>query len=592
MDITITQNADGTGTVTIAGVPITPYTAPVSEPVTAPVSDPPTISTPPADSNEIKVEAIDPLDRVWTGVAHVGNDQTAPGVYCVLADASGQPHRALTMTAYSHCVDVGAARCDNPYDWVNFKSVRVWRNGVEIPVTPTNKRGTYDFWQYAYETIPFPDVSLAWNAAKIDRSVMPNYAPGVQAPTDNSKWICGWNGCAMIPSLDMGDTGDHEYIGFLPTWVTAFLTDPTQATFDTMLLADYAAGTWNCQVALPDTGAIIDVTQYPKASFLPSQRGGSGNPVVTYGGVMDGDTLMAAADAKALQKSEQCKWDEAHHVGFYFVTAMVTGSAWALDHASRLANAALTFANAGYRQQCGVFEHYQQRGTAWALRSLFLASYYSSDTAYFAARLEEQRVFADAHIGNNPFGMMATYYPDGDYNAWWQEGYMAIVFNAMCPKLPQWTNYARWLATSTVKFMDRLLYPYTTVYHFYPRDETKTWYPDVKSVLKAGLVNNHWTDAAGADAALYTTDPQSVFAAVSSFYATAKAAWVGQYANGYGDFMQYPDAPGAYPALMRVRSIVASDLGVSDVPWGICQNVPTKPNFSKDYRFNIVPRAA
>lgn len=554
---------------------------------------------PGAGMQEIRVETIDPLDRTWTGTAYVGEDQTAPGVYCALVDASGSPHTGLTMTAYSHCVDVGAVRCDQQYSWVNFKSLRVWRNGVEIPVPPpTDPAGKYHFQRDTYQTVPFPGVEVAWDAAKIDRSLMPNFAAGVQNPVTFDRARAAWNGASIDGVRYMGMQGDDTKLGYFPIWVMAFLTNPTQATFDVMLRGDISAGVKPCAFRNPATNGALSIIEYPEFALPGQQPGRPGNPYAKYLGVRDGDSVTT--DTPTLDNFRDRlfnNWDTAHHPAFYFVTAMVTDSAWAKDHASDIATGAATECVVSSRKLYGVFEGRQERETAWCLRSFLLAAHVSSATAYWAQVLDVQRQCADAHIGNNPYGIMGTMIKDLGNMAWWQEGYMAMVLGALYRKIPAWRPYAEWLARGTVNFMDRVLYPFTCCYQLWAFDDAGRWLPNVRAIFAKTITNNNGFTQADADAVMAPgatlLDVYTVVQARNARMA-AYERWPMKYVDGRLDFGEYPTGPLSYPVLMRVRCALAYELGVpggADA-WAICQSVPQLPDFTKDWRANIVPRPA
>lgn len=534
-------------------------------------------------------------NSVWTASAQVREDPTVSGVRVRFVDTANNVHPGLVAYFYADGCDIGATLASNAYDYVNNKLV-VTYDGVQVPIASTNGKGTFDFWRGCRNQTVRYGIQAKWDATKIDKTLLPNYAPGQQLPFNDSKFKYGYNALGLATYPDMGATGDRADIGFFPQWVTAFLTNPSDTSFAIMRRADDNSGVWPIYWE-DDAGNILDVTKYPNASMLSyTAITVTGNPIVAYGGSYDGASLNAANTAYHISGTSYI-WDQAHQTAYNFVSAMVTGSARDKEHASFHANAPLIAFNPAYRQKTGVFEHYQERGTAWALRSLFLGSYLTVNTAYFASQMNVMLALANAHIGSNAFGFQDTYVHPGFYGptsglAFWNENYTRFVLDVIWNKLSAWKPYAVYLGTAMPLMMANPYYPLSTVYKLTVKDAAGNWLPGIPAMFCASLQEYGWALADAQAITAPSITAQDVYNQIVAHNKTANIAWGGTYSNGYCDFMQYDAAPGAYPILMRVAVFCAVNAGVTgiDAALTIINNVPTKPNCAGDYRFNIVPR--
>lgn len=536
----------------------------------------------------------------WTAEAHVGDDPTSPAVYCAFVDGNGNAHPGLTLWAYADGCDIGATRADNHYDYVNNK-LNVTYDGASVPVTSTNGKGTFDFWRGCRQQTIRYGKQAAWSAGAIDRTLLPNYAPGAQGPFDDSRYQYGYNALGLATYPAMGSTGDRGDIGYLPVWATAFVTAPTPDTYAVMRRADDNSGVWPCYFSDPATGGILDVTRWPNVTLLPSaQVAPSSNQIAQYLGAYDGATLTSAASTWTITGCPYT-WDEAHETAYNFASAMVTGSARDRDHASFWANACLIAFNPDYRQVSGIAEHYQIRGTAWAIRSLFIAAYVSADTAYFADQLEAQRAFIQARPANS----LGWYYeptlspaPGQLSEAIFEDQYLKFVLDAVWNKLPAWKPVADQLCALEPNALlidgkPSPQYPLATQYWLVVENNGAP-VQTFNETLALTLPHAGWSAAEVSSIMNPANSVEDTYNQIVAHCKSVGSVWQGKFADGYSDMVQYPYAAGSYPDILRAAVICGVNAGVDGAQtcMSIMDNLPTKPNWSADYRFHIVPRVA
>jgi len=181
--------------------------------------------------------------------------------------------------------------------------------------------------------------------------------------------------------------------------------------------------------------------------------------------------------------------------GFALLAAMVTGPARDRDHASCWGNYTLIGIGPQYTAAGGCAMGAQRR-FAWCLRTLFMASYVSSDRQYFADEVARNLPIALA-AATNPFGIydvMATYPRDpADADGYrgmatWQQFYLSIVVSAVARKNPEWLPFAQFLAKFIRTWHEYPFYFCMTTYFlmcFEP--DTKTRMTDFRAMVNMSL---------------------------------------------------------------------------------------------------------
>lgn len=507
----------------------------------------------------------------WSVQAHVDEDWTVDGQYtAVYADDTA--HVGIRARIYSDGVDVGACSGSNGTSYVGTLTVKYDGAVVFGPEDVQFLCGRMN------KTVRYGP-QAPWHP--VDMSLFPNWAkPAAPLPLyDLTKFKFGFNDMGVSPSTKMGDGGAHGNIAYVPQWGMPFImlandpdADPAAvaAAFAVVRAAADNSGIWGIYRINDATGLPYDITQYPDASLSYAK---ASNPI--------------AMRVPGITPAIDTVWDQAHQTGYNFVAAAATGTARDKWHAAVHANAVLTAFNPEYRRATGVFKHYQTRGSAWALRSLFLASYVSCMPEYFAAQLEVQRKLAPR---DDPNGMSCGYFLGSRpvaMNSSWMLDYLRIVVNAMVPKLPAWADYRDYLARGTIASMNGPQYQATTTYRTVLKDTSGNWLPNFPAVLEAS-----WQCAENGSWPLADTQALTAATSVDEVHAILVAHNAG--AGQPGDFRQYQTAPDAYPALRRAVCAMAADSGLPGgaEAWATADSVPTKPDFTSAWAFNIVPRAA
>lgn len=532
-----------------------------------PVSPPP----PPSTSGTHAVSVIAVIGGIaYSSSATVGEDPQIAGQYLVLADAAGNKHPGLRAIVYADCCDVGAVNGRSGNDYAG--TLRVEYDGIAVFATQAVQfyRGCLN------QTIRYGSHQPAWKNA--DASLFPNYAqsPAPLPLQDLAKFDWSYNGMGCASYVGMGTTGARKDIGFVPGWDVPFLVQPSDASYAVVRKASDQSGAWPIYFLDDDTGHPFDITKYPNTSFVPYiQSVFNGNPIVQYGTTPVWNI-----------SGSPCRWDEAHETGYNFVAAAATMSARDRFHASVWANAVLTALNPVYRQTNGVWAGYQERGTAWALRSLFLASYVSDMTSYFVARLDEQRVQGERQL-TNPMGFMATYvtrtFPDGSKGtAPWEENYVRTVIGVTANKVPVWGTVAGRLRAWLTGILNSRYQQFATIYTMAIHDSTGNAYTTWDQVIKSSLTGT-WSDANVAELLNPATTSERISELIVANKSTSWAGKLGDFDTGY------PTSCEDYNSY--VMAATATMVG-NGPEWQFCITRPTQPTWTTGWFWNIVPEAA
>lgn len=283
------------------------------------------------------------------------------------------------------------------------------------------------------------------------------------------------------------------------------------------------------------------------------------------------------------------------------LSAMLTKTARDKDHASFWANYPLMEIGPTYTESGGVV-HGAQRRFAWCLRNLFMASYVSADPDYFAAETARNLTIANA-LPQNPFGIIDTntgYAGTGEAAGYhgmaeWMQNYLAMTLDAVSFKLPEWKPFAQYVAKLAMEWFK---HPYTmlsTHYDLMCHDQNGNILTDFGQMVYYSLVDSQWggwTDAA-ANALLAATTVQEAYDIVAAQYARVGYAWQGKCVNNVSDFHGAITASDSYPASFIAAVIAAYNAGTpgSDTALKYVQALPTKPEYSKNQKYHLVPRS-
>jgi hypothetical protein len=304
----------------------------------------------------------------------------------------------------------------------------------------------------------------------------------------------------------------------------------------------------------------FDVNTYPDANLLAAsqQSPGWSNPIAPA------------------SSSSPAKWNGAHQTGYAYTAAAATGTAHDRWHATVHANAMLMDTNPFYiRRDHGW--HDTSRHNAWRLRSMWFGSQVSLRPDYFAAKVDEMLSNAPTTL---PLGFVATLNGDPSSVKMWQDNYVHLVIGMMRHTLPKAQAYADHVKQGLSAMLLSLQYPKTSDYSFkvLAADGTPcaTW-PDV---LRASMTAYGY-DAADIETMMGAPTLQQVY--------DINAKYERQQGKP-GDFTGWLYNADSYATL--VRAATASLFDADSQEWAVCEGVPTKPDWSQSWRFNIVPRGA
>jgi hypothetical protein len=476
---------------------------------------------------------------------------------------------------YADCVDIGCMYGDSTKDFVGTLTVEYDGQVVFGPEAVKFNRGVPN------KTIRYGR-QAPWQ--RPDMSLFPNYA----APTgplsfDISKFNLSYNGLGVATATSMGTTGSRPDIGYLPRWDAIMLgllgsETATQEQLDAAFAVVRAAADvmpWPIYFIDRATGHPFDVTRYPNVSLEPrSQANFANNPIAAYApdkGKISGATVI---------------YDAAHATGYQFLVAAMTGTARDKWHAAVHANAAITQGNPSWHTD-GLWTHTQERGTAWSLRSLFLASHVSDMPDYFAGQLELQRVKGERDV-THPLGFVATYenrtFADGSKgDATWEENMIRLVVATIVQKDARWQTLNDRLKAWLTALLSQNYWMLTATSSMATRDPSGAQIADWASCLGHSLPN--WDLPTILDP---NTTAEQVGQMVYEHWKQTFPAWVGR-AGDFND--KYPQDVGGHCATLCAA--VAQTIG-SGPEWDKCQSVPTKPDYvgQSAWEWNIVPRAA
>lgn len=541
------------------------------------------------------VKVRDGAGKVWSAQAHVGDDPKMPAAYVMLVDKAGNEHPGLTAWFYADGVDVGACRFDNAYDYIHCR-IDVVYDGAPIAVPPSSKAdGTVDFWRGCrMPTIRYGVQAPVPSLDDVDWSVLPSYARQAQAPYNDTYADYTFNGKGLATTPGMGQGGERPDIGYMSQWNMGFLCNGGKADWYIVRQADDWAGVWPIYYCDPQTGTIIDRRVQTHANFLPvTQQQYKDNPVVPYAGSHDGNKLIPPSSP---WKTTACPNvpNGAHLTSYGLLTAMLTGTARDLDHASFWSNYPLMEVGPAYTEKSGVM-HGAQRRIAWCLRNIFFASFYSADTEYFSSELNRNLTIANI-MPKNPFGIVATlfgYRGKGAARGFkgmspWMQAYLAMVMDAVAFKQPEWKPFARFVCSLFLQWHEKPYTPLATLYNLMAVDSAGILLASFDEMVRLSCIQQGWSDT-DAQAAVSATTVQQVYDLMVKNFGNR---WSGLIINGVSDYAQYINSPDGYPAGHYAAVIAALNLSLPKAEAAIKYDdlVPTKPDYTKNQKYHFKPR--
>jgi len=588
----VPSDSSSTGSTT----PVSPPPPPSDPaPVTSNFSfDPPPASPQGSGAHTAKV-TVDPHDgHPLIAIARVGDDPTAPFVYLAPVDDTGKPSGMLTVHAYADGCHVGVVRLDTATDMtdcaltVEYDGVQVFHSdSVNFP------RGQWNnFIRYGKEP--------AWKSVE-RHPCLPNYAWGEsQAAYNDSGADYSFNGYGINKDASVPTTGERSAIGPVPQWDMPFVLQPSA---DTWALTRKAADTCFARQTVychPTTGEPVDIDQYPGiTSFSRFQNSKPDqNPIPNYQGMWARGVFTKTPDT-----SWQTGWgarvsDNAHLTHFSRVAALATGSAHDLDALAFQANAPLLNMAPGYRAEHLLYQQ-QVRSLAWGLGYLFAASQVGRFTAYFKRQMDKQLAIIQSRSANPMYvyafnhNYKSDKLPGWSGGAAWQEDYVQMELDPVGFAMPEWHDvcfdHARIRALYFAR--DGKLRPAciaSTTYERMHIDPSGVWVDvdasDVTTMQAAG-----WP-LADAQAFVATDDVNEAIALY-----TKNTGYDGKVStSGMPDMPRNAASPDGYCSQMKTALVSAINYQVPG--WEVCKQWldehPTNPDYSKNQKYHIVPRAA
>lgn len=552
-------------------------------------------------------------DHTWVATGHVGDDPTVGAVYVPFIEPStGKLHPGLTAWFYADCCEAGATRIDNAYDFINFRSVTVQRDGVDVPVPPSSKPdGTYDFYRSGRCPAIRYGTQVGWSADKIDWTLLPSYPRdgSKQNPYNDAKHNFGFNGMGTGTTAAMGQGGSRPDLGYLPVWDLAFISDPRDATWAVARRAADHDGWW-CPVFASDpaTGSILRPADYPMTNFDTGAHSSSWakNAYPVYGGAYDGDTLTKPKTGLSNISISPYAPNGLHLTAYALVAAMVTGTARDRDHASFWSAFPMFETGApGYLKSSYVWD--PQRRFAWCTRNLFMAAFVSSHPDFFAAELARELPTALA-AATHPLGILDTQraYPRDSVNkggqvavAPWMQYYLAIVLDPIQRKLPEWRPFAQFLGRMCVKLCEAGVPFLASIGSLDAVNteadlKTQTQLTDMHDAAYRSLLR--WMYTPDEATAITTGDVAAQVAALQAAAARgvleSGGKWAGKEVGGVIDCIGYPASVDNYATMAMAAFVCAANAGTPGFEQCLAYRaaVPTKADLSTNWIFNLVPR--
>ena len=556
--------------------------------------------------HRVVASVTDSANRTWIAQTHVSNDPKTVAKYVKFIDAAGDEHPGLTAWFYADGCEVGACRFDNAHDFINCK-LSVTYDGIDVALHRSSKAdGTVDFWRGCRgPMIRYGEQAPVPTSADINWSLLPSYAKQSQVLFDDSRFDYSFNGLGCATERRMGSTGERADIGYMSQWNMGFICSPNASSWAVVRRADDHAGVWPIYYCNPETGKIVDRTAYPDANFMPSpQQGGlSRNPVVNYGGTYDGKILTPPASK---WKSTGCPFfpNSAHLTSYALLSAMLTKTARDKDHASFWSNYVLMDHNPKYVDSGGVLSGAQRRA-AWALRNIFMASYVSADMAYFKTELDRELTIANA-MPKNAFGILLNDTLSGPCLPYrgihgaigyrgmapWMQAYVSMSLDAISYKLPAWKPFAQYIGKFFTQWYARKWALMSTLYNFFCVDPSGALMTDFTQMAYYSWLNNGLSTTE-ATSMLNAATVQDAYTILKAHYTASGKSWGGKCISEVSDFHGNIHSASSYPADQIAAVTAAYNAGApgADAALAYVQALPTKPGYTRNQKYHLVPRS-
>lgn len=433
-------------------------------------------------------------------------------------------------------------------------------------------RGPLAIWAYT-RTRPFWVYQPAVRA-DADLSKFPNYGSGSGKESMYAEYTAGDNSpmsAGALISTAIGNGGEHPYLGPMPEWDADYIVNPTPDNASVVRGCADACSILGFVMIDPVTNQMLDVTQYPKASWNAPQRGVLGNPIGKF------QTINRYSLGQA----------QTHAPVFCALAAEIYGTDYDRETLSLWCNFVNSlFENYAYRLPAGCTGTGGiPRGTGRGMVVLTYATQLSDKTAYFDAWMKA--TLADfttrykdqdgIQVVQKSFG-----YPHNGFGPWLQH---LLVYGIGCAMQHGYRNSDSQFALDyfATALLDSILVTQnelSTVYNSQWADDN-------------GVVAKDW-----AEGLQFAAQNQSKLAAAILCPEGSQALQDAlQSGNPPGYYSGYPTAPDGYPAIAQPAFAVicefATDQARATSAWDkFAANAVAHIDHSTNPKYNIVPRAA
>lgn len=553
--------------------------------------------TPPIEgSHTVNVVVTDGAGILWTASATVGNDATLAGQLVNLKNGNGDDHDGLQAMFYADCCRVSANRCDFPYDEEGCL-MTVTYDGQPVKVPPSSyPDGTLTFWRGSRMPAIRYGEQVPFNAANIDWSVLPDFADEKQTPVGvkpHHDW--SFNGVGSAYYKGMGTAGERGDIGFMSDIDMAFIANPSQETWELVRKTDDWSGNWRtAHPSDPITGKILNKVDYPNVTRLAAVQGiYPGNPIVPYGGTRRGGVVTPKASVWAISSCPHAP-DVAHLTSYGMLTGMITKTAQDMDNMSFCAAYAMYETNPIYYRERGMTS-YESRGTAWGLRSIFIAAFHSSDKEYFKAEVERNIDILNVYPVDE-FGVYGTHDPYKGVagvkgTALWMHTYLSIVVCTMGKKFPSIIPFATKLAQRDIIWFSKPYAFFRTVYSFMTVNADGTRIASFDERVRQSLLADNYTEEE-ANSMIAAKTVQEAYDIHKAHTTRRNINWTGKIVNGVADFKSSHTDNDSYPAGAIAAIYAAHNLGIKGLEKAVeyIDNLPTKIDYRSNQQNHIIKK--
>lgn len=407
-----------------------------------------------------------------------------------------------------------------------------------------------------------------------DLSKFPNFGPGTGNESLAADYAAGDNspmGLGALISTAIGNGGEHPYLGSLTQWDASYIVNPTPENAAVVRGCADACSVMGFIMLDPATNAMLDVTQYPKASWNAPQRGVAGNPIAQF------QTINRVSLGQA----------QTHAPTFCCLSSELFGTDYDKETLSLWCNFVNSlYQNYAYRLPAGCTgTDGIPRATGRGMVVLSYASILSDRSDYFKAwMLATLADFTAKYKGQTGIQVVQKSfgYPHNGFGPWLQH---LLVYGIGCAMHHGYVNADSQFAMDffAAPLLDSMLVTQNELATVY----NSQWADD------NGVVAKDW-----AQGLQFAAQNQPKLAAALQCVEGSQALQDAlQSGNPPGYFSGYPTAPDGYPAIAQPAFAVIKDFATDQVrataAWEkFNANAVAHIDHSTNPKYNIVPKVA